>query len=198
MVLPADRLPVRLMWNPPMTDDEYFEFCAANRDVRFERTAKGEIIIVPPAGFQSDNQNAKVVAQLAVWAEKDGRGEISGPSAEFFLPSSAALSPDAAWTSKTRLARFSKSEQRKFLHLSPDFIIEVMSPSDSLRAAKEKMSEWIAGGVKLAWLIHGDQKTVYIYRARRKEPQKLTGISRIAGEGPVAGFELDLTKIWGV
>lgn len=197
VVLPVDRLPARLMWNPPMTDDEYFEFCAANPEVRFERTARGEIIIVPPAGFASDNQNAKVVVQLGVWAEKNGKGEVSGPSTEFFLPTGAALSPDAAWTPNTRLAKLSESERRKFLHLSPDFVIEVLSPSDSLRAAKEKMVEWISGGVKLAWLIHADQKTVYVYRARRKEPEKLTGITRIAGEGPVAGFELNLTKVWG-
>jgi Uma2 family endonuclease len=195
MVLPADRLPVRLMWNPPMTDDEYFEFCAANQDVRFERSAKGEVIIVPPAGFESDNRNAEVVGQLWNWSKRDGRGHFSGPSTEFFLPTGAALSPDAAWTLKSRLSKLSKSQKRKFLHLSPDFVIEVMSPTDTLRAAKEKMTEWIAGGVKLAWLIDGDHKTVYVYRPS-KEPRKHIGITKLAGEGPVAGFELDLTHIW--
>ncbi len=197
VVLPVERLPARLTLNPdrPMTDDEYFQFCALNEKVRLERTATGQITIAPPDGFTPSCQSADVVAQLGNWAELDGRGTASGSTTEFFLPTGAALSPDAAWSLNSRLAQFSKAEKRKFLHLSPDFVIEVMSPFDSLRTAKEKMTHWIAGGVKLGWLLHGDRQAVYVYRAGRKE-QKHTGINKLAGEGPMAGFELDLTDIW--
>ena len=198
VVLPEESLPAKLTLNPesPLSDDEYYAFCQANAEVRFERTAQGEIIIVPPAGYESDYRNADVVTQLRIWAKRDGRGKASGPSTEFMLPTGAALSPDAAWVSNTRLSKVAKEKLRKFPPVCPEFVIEVMSPSDRIKAAQEKMSDWMAAGVKLGWLIDGDRQTVYVYRAGRKEPQKHTGIAKLAGEGPVSGFELELTDIW--
>ena len=198
VVLPEEALPVKLTFNPEirMSDDDYYEFCMANPDVRFERTEDGEIIIVPPAGIESDYQSLDVASQLNVWARRDGRGKAFGPSAEFILPTRAALSPDAAWVSNERLAKLSKKERRRFAPVSPEFIIEVMSPSDRLRTAKEKMTTWIRGGVELAWLIQPDERTIFVYRPHQAEPTQLSGIPKLAGEGPVAGFELNLTDVW--
>ena len=179
-----------------MDDDAYFEFCMANPKVRFERTAQGEIVIVPPAGWESDHQNAAAVAQLHTWAKQDGRGRVSGPTAEFILPTGAALSPDAAWVSNQRTAHLSKEQRRKFPPVCPELVIEVMSPSDRVKPAQEKMREWMRAGVDLAWLIHPDKKTVYVFRPGQAEPEKHTGISALEGEGPVQGFRLDLTGIW--
>lgn len=114
----------------------------------------------------------------------------------FILQTRAALSPDAAWASKARISQLSKEQRRKFLPVCPEFVIEVMSPSDRLKPALEKMQAWIDAGVELGWLIHPDTETVYIFRARQAEPEKRTGINKLAGEGPVAGFEADLTDIW--
>ncbi len=197
LVLPEQTLPAKLMLIPEraLSDDEFFSLCAANSDVWFERNEQGEISIVPPAGFESDSRNAQLVHQLVDWAEQDRRGVAFSPTAEFFLPTSAALSPDAGWISNVRLSQFSNEEQRKFLHVAPEFVVEVMSPTDRLSAAKEKMKMWIRAGVELAWLIDGDNKTVYVYRTG-SESEARSGISKLAGEGPVAAFELDLTKIW--
>jgi len=198
VVLPEEALPAKLTLNPElrMTDDEYFEFCQLNRDVRFERTAEGEIIIVPPAGYESSYQSGDIFGQLRNWAKRDGRGKASDASAEFILPTGAALSPDAAWLSNQQLSQLSKKQRTKFPPVAPEFVIEVMSPSDRLPAAKKKMQEWIRGGVELAWLVHGDAQTVYIYRPGGQEAEQKTGIAKLAAEGPVAGFELDLTDIW--
>jgi|HubBroStandDraft_1064217.scaffolds.fasta_scaffold135986_2 Uma2 family endonuclease len=197
-VLPEQALPARLFLNPEvrMTDDDYFALCMANPDVRFERTAQGDIIIVPPAGAESDNQSADVVIQLGQWAKRDGRGKVFGSSVEFILPTGAALSPDAAWVSNARLSTLTKDQLRKFPPVVPEFVVEVMSPSDRLNPAMEKMLEWLHGGVDLAWLIDGDAKTVYIYRAGQPEPAKQSNLTKLSAEGPLAGFELDLTDIW--
>jgi len=197
-VLPEQALPARLFLNPElrMTDDDYFAFCMANPNVRFERTAQGEIIIVPPAGAESDNQSLEVGAQLLKWAKRDGRGRAFGSSVEFILPTGAALSPDAAWVSNARLSKLSKDQLRKFPPVVPEFVVEVMSPSDRLKPATEKMQEWLRGGVELAWLIDGGNQTVYIYRTGRNEPEQRVTLTRLAGESSVAGFELDLTDIW--
>ncbi len=197
VVFPEQALPVKVILNPDhlMTDDEYYDFCVANPDIRFERTEQGEIIVVPPAGGESDHRCLDCGSQLNSWAKRDGRGKAFGSSAEFILPTGAALSPDAAWVSNVRLSQLSKSDRRKFMHVSPEFIVEVMSPSDRLSAATEKMQMWMRGGVDLAWLIDADARAVYIYRTNR-EPEQRTGISKLAGEGPIEGFELDLTDIW--
>src|ERR1019366_8717001 len=187
LVLPEITAPVKLTFDPSqaMNDDAYYEFCAANPDLRIERSPQGEIIIVPPAGGESDYRSADSIAQLMYWAKKDGRGKAFGSSVEFILPSGAGYSPDAAWLSNERLSRLTKQQRRKFPPVCPEFIIEVMSPSDRLKAAKDKMLAWIAEGVELAWLIDGDHETVYIYRAGSPKPEKRNRNRHAIRRGPV-------------
>lgn len=167
----------------------------ANASLRIERTAQGEIVLLPPIGGESDYRSVVLSSQLWVWARKDGRGTAFGSSVEFILPSGAALSPDAAWVSREKIDRLTKEERRKFLRLVPDFVAEVMSPSDRLPTMQAKMEEWIANGVALGWLIDGDAQTVYVYRIG-KPVEKLTGLTSLPGDRPVEGFVLDLTAIW--
>jgi len=138
----------------------------------------------------------KVITRLDLWAEDEGRGQAFGSTAVFRLPTGAALSPDAAWVTSQRIGELTKAQRRKFIPLCPEFVVEVMSPSDRLRAVQSKMYEWMRAGVELAWLIQPDEKTIYVYRRGQTEPEKKVGGVNIAGEGPVAGFELDLTRIW--
>src|SRR5579871_6212095 len=184
VVLPEQALPAKLTLNPelPMNDDEYYQFCMANPSVRVERTAQGEIVIVPPAGGESDYQTLQTGTQLNEWARRDGRGKAFGASVEFILPTGAALSPDAAWVSNQPLNQLSRDQRRKFPPVCPEFVIEVMSPSDRLRNAQKKMEEWMRAGVELAWLIYPDEKTVYVYRAGQSEAETRTRIPKIAGE----------------
>lgn len=178
-----------------LSEQEYLAFCEANPDVRVERTAEGEIIIVPPAGGEGAYRSGKAFSQLDQWTEVDGRGRAFDSSVEFMLPDGSALSPDASWVSNESLDKLSWEQRREFLRLSPEFVIEVMSPSDRLKPAKGKMEDWIANGVQLAWLIDGDHETVYVYRKGRAVVTR-KGLREIAGEGPVNGFVLRLASIW--
>jgi Uma2 family endonuclease len=177
------------------SDAAYLAFCRANPNLRVERTAEGEILIVPPAGFESSNRNTKVTAQLDKWAEEDGRGKASDSSAQFMLDDGSALSPDAAWVSNVSLRSLSRQKRKEFLPLCPEFVVEVMSPSDRLKQAKAKMEQWIRNGAQLAWLIDGDAQTVYVYR-KGHAAKAHRGIAKLAGEGPVEGFVLQLAAIW--
>jgi Uma2 family endonuclease len=177
------------------TDEEYWAFCEANPQMRIERTAKGEIVVMPPAGGESGGRNADVIAELNMWARKDGRGKGFDATVQFFLPDGSGLSPDAAWVSFESLSRLPKAERKRFLRLSPEFVVEVLSPSDRLKGAKAKMEQWISNGVQLAWLIDGDAETIYIYR-KGQPPEIRHQVKEIAAEGPVAGFVLDLEPIW--
>ena len=188
---------VRLLFDSDqgLSMKDYLAFCHANPGVRSERTAEGEVIIVPPAGYESSYRSLKVSAQLDRWAEQDGRGEACDSSAEFILPDGSALSPDAAWVSNEALGRLTRQQRKEFLPLCPEFVVEVMSPSDRLKSAKATMELWIANGAQLAWLIDADHESVYVYR--KGHPQRTRrGILELAGEAPVAGFVLKLQRIW--
>ena len=197
VALPEHGTSVRLRFDldRKLTDKQYLAFCQANPDLRVERTAEGEIVIVPPAGFESSHRNSELTAQLRNWTRKDGRGVASDSSAEFMLPDGSAMSPDAAWVSNESLGRLTRQQRREFPPLAPEFVVEVMSPSDRLKQAKAKMEAWIANGVQLGWLIDGDSETVYVYRPGRPAAAH-RHVSKIAGEGPVRGFVLQLRGIW--
>jgi Uma2 family endonuclease len=178
-----------------LTDEAYLAFCVANPELNVERTREGEIVIVPPPGGESDFRTLEAGGMLREWAKRDGRGKPFGSSVQFLLPDGSGLSPDAAWVSNERLAVLSKRELRQFLRLVPEFVIEVMSPSDRLAAAQKKMRLWAANGVDLGWLIDADNRCVYVYRGTA-DPRLESNAESIAGEGPVAGFILPLEEIW--
>jgi Uma2 family endonuclease len=179
----------------PLNDEEFFDFCIKNPDLHIERHSNGEIVILPPAGLETGYRNSDVSAQLRDWAKMDGRVVAFDSSAEFILPSGAAFAPDASWILKSRLASLTKAEKELFGRLCPDFVIELKSPSDRLRSLKSKMDEWIANGAQLGWLIVPEKRTVYVYRPGIPA-EELSNIDSVAGEGPVAGFRLDLADIW--
>ena len=198
VILPDLNAPARFILDPSesLSDDEFFRLCAANRDLRIGRSAKGDIILSPRVGCESDYRNMEVSAQLHQWAKLDGRGKVFGPSAEFILPSGAGYSPDACWVSNESLAKFSKEQRRKFLPLAPEFVVEVLSPSDRLNAVKEKMKEWIANGSQLGWLIDADNQTIYVFKPNQAAPVTVVGVSTLAGEGPIDGFTIELDAVW--
>jgi Uma2 family endonuclease len=178
-----------------LDDDQYFAFCVANPDLNVERTAQGEIVIVPPAGGESDCRNVEAIMWLAQWARKDKRGRTFGATVQFLLPDGSGLSPDAAWVSRDRIGTLSRKDLRQFPRVVPEFVIEVMSPSDRLSPAQRKMRVWAANGVELGWLIDADHRRVFVYRGDA-EPRVITDADSIAGEGPVEGFVLPLSEIW--
>ena len=178
-----------------MNDDQFYAFCQRYPNFRIERTAKGEIIIMPPTGLESSYRNHDLTRQLGNWALRDKRGKAFDSNVEFLLLSGAARSPDASWVLRSRLDKLTKEQKRKFPPLCPDFVVELISPTDRLKQVKLKMREWMDNGAQLGWLIDADRKTVYIYRPGQ-EPEELTNPKKLNGEEPVDGFTLDLTTIW--
>ena len=180
---------------PPMADDEYFDFCQLYPNFRVEWTAQGEVLIMPPGGLETSFRNCDLSGQLANWAEEDSRGKSFGSDAEFILPNGAARSPSTSWVSNEKLAALSTAAKRKFPRVCPEFVTELLSPSDRLPAARAKMDEWIANGVQLGWLLDPDRRTAIVYRPGR-EPETLLNPAQLEGEGPVAGFVLELADVW--
>ena len=183
---------------PPAIDmnrEQFFQFCQLNRDVRIERNAQGSITVMTPAGGETGARGQFLSAALYRWAEADGTGVSFDSSTGFDLPNGAVRAPDAAWVPRNRLARLSPEDKERFLPLCPDFVIELLSPSDSRAAARRKMEEYRANGARLGWLIDPARRQVTIYRAdgsveQHSEPDFVTG------ETVLPGFTLDLVAIW--
>lgn len=180
-----------------MSDEQFFQFCQLNDDLRIERTAEGDLEIMPPAGWESSRHNLGIAAQLWTWALRDGTGEATDSSGGFTLPNGAMRAPDAAWVRKSRLQGLTDRQKLGFLPLCPDFVIEVRSPSDRLRTVRAKMREYIEQGAALGWLIDGPNRRVYVYRPRA-EVERLDDPSTLSGDPELPGFVLDLTLIWPV
>lgn len=177
-----------------MDDEQFFEFCQINRDLRIERTAEGNILVMAPAGSEASRQNAELVIQLGVWAKREGRG-VYDSSAGFRLPNGATRSPDASWILKARLKRFSRKVRQKFLPLCPDFVIELKSSTDRLSDLKAKLQEYVDNGARLGWLINPERRQVFVYRPR-SPVEILDKPHSIAGDPELPGFVLDLREIW--
>ncbi len=178
-----------------LTDDQLYEFSQLNRDLRIERSAQGDLIIMPPTGGETGESNSELNMQLRLWAKSDGRGTTFDSSTGFRLPNGAVRSPDAAWVQGSRLNELPKEVRQKFLPLCPDFAIELLSPTDSLKVVQAKMEEYIANGTVLGWLIDPERRRVFIYRPAIPV-EELVNPETVSGESLLDGFVLDLREIW--
>ncbi len=178
-----------------MTEDQFFDFCQINRDLRIERNPHGELIIMPPTGGETSDRNAEINMQLRQWAKRDGTGRTFDSSGGFRLPNKAVRSPDGSWVKKARLEPLTDEQRRKFIPLCPDFVIELRSPTDSLNTTQDKMQEYLDNGAQLGWLIDPEQQHVYIYRPDAPV-EMLKNPEAISGDPILSGFTLDLREIW--
>ncbi|MCW5849069.1 MAG: Uma2 family endonuclease [Anaerolineae bacterium] len=178
-----------------LSDAQFFDLCQQNRDLRFEQSATGDIIILSPAGGESSAGNAELTIQLGMWSKRDGTGVAFDSSAGFRLPNGATRSPDAAWILKSHLVSLSRSQKRGFIPLCPDFVAELRSPTDSLAVLQAKLDEYLANGARLGWLLDPEARTVYVYRPGQPV-QRLDNPARVSGDPVLPGFVLDLHPIW--
>lgn len=178
-----------------LTEEQFFQLCQENSDLKLERNAKGELIVMPPTGGETGKSNSNVNLQLGVWNEQTQLGEVFDSSTGFTLPNKANRSPDASWVEKSRWQALTPEQREKFIPLCPDFVIEILSPSDSLSKTQEKMQEYIKNGCRLGWLIKRKKQEVEIYRPG-KEAELLKSPQTLSGEDVLPGFTLNLQKIW--
>lgn len=176
-----------------LTDEQFYQLCQANRDVRFERTAEGHLIIMPPTGWDTGERNLEIEGQLWLWNRQTQLGTAFNSSTGFTLPNGATRSPDAAWVQRERMEAI-KPEAEKFLPLAPDFVVELRSPSDNFQPLQQKMQEYLDNGVRLGWLIDPRKQRVEIYRPNQAV-EVLDSPTSLSGEDVLPGFTLDLSQI---
>jgi Uma2 family endonuclease len=177
-----------------LTHAQFRELCRENRDVRLELTATGELIVMPPTGWESGRRNANVNADLVIWNRQAELGSVFDSSTGFILPNGAIRSPDAAWVASERLLVLNPNPEG-FLPLAPDFVIELRSASDRLKPLQNKMQEYIDNGVRLGFLLNPQDRVVEIYRLGQ-QIEVLQSPTSLSGEDVLPGFVLNLTEVF--
>ena len=175
-----------------LSDDQFYQLCQDNENWQLERTAQGELIIMPPVGGISGNREANLNADLVIWNRQTQLGKVFSSSTIFRLPNGAARSPDVTWVKRDRWESLTLEEQENFPPLCPDFVIELLSRTDSLNQLQEKMQEYLDSGLQLGWLINPQAQEVEIYR-----PNQVFEIiqlpTTLSGEKVLPRFILDIS-----
>ena len=174
-----------------LSDEQFYQLCVVNRDLSLELNATGGLIIVPPVGGESGNQEADLITDLNIWNRQTKLGKVFSSSTIFKLPNGAKGSPDAAWVKLERWEALTLEQRKKFPPLAPDFVIELRSESDRLKPLQDKMQEYLENGVRLGWLINPQDKQVEIYRQNQQLEIRIIPI-KLFGEDILPGFELRL------
>jgi len=177
-----------------LTDEQFWQLCQNNRDLRFERNASGDLIIMPPTGSETGNRNIDLSYQLQGWSRQNNLGLAFDSSTGFKLPNGANRSPDAAWVKKERWDALTEGEKEKFAPLCPDFVVELRSKTDDLEKLQAKMQEYIENGAKLGWLLDRQNQRVEIYRPNQAV-EIISSPASLSGEDILPGFVLDLKNI---
>jgi Uma2 family endonuclease len=179
-----------------VTQEQFTTLAASNRELQLERTAKGELIVNPPTGWETGKSNRSIIGQLDRWYEDNQQGEAFDCNTGFILPNGANRSPDASWISQERWDALTDEQKGTFPKICPDFVVELRSASDPLKSLQEKMQEYMDNGAKLGWLIDPQNRTVEIYRVGL-DVEILTNPPELSGENLLPGFILNLRRVWG-
>jgi Uma2 family endonuclease len=178
-----------------LTDEQFFKITQDNRDLRFERSAQGELVIMAPVTGMSGNRNGKLTQQLFNWADSNNLGIAFDSSTGFKLPNGADRSPDASWVKLDRWNALTEEEKDSFIPLAPDFAVELRSKTDVLKTVQNKMLEYMDNGVRLGWLIDPKNRRLEIYRPGQ-EVEVLESAASVSGEDVLSGFTLNLAPLW--
>ncbi len=181
-----------------VTPEQFTELAKVNRELRLERTATGALIVNPPTGGETGKRNLSIAGQLSCWYEaNENLGEAFDSSTGFELPNGANRSPDASWVARERWDALTPAQRKSFAPLCPDFVVELRSATDTLKALREKMQEYRDNGARLGWLIDPHNKRVEIYRPGQGV-EILENPSNLSGESILPGFILSLKRIFSV
>lgn len=191
------RPPFTVLFEPVirMDDQQFFQFCGLNTELRIERNADGSIVLRSLKGLSNSAGCTELTWRLAEWAKRDDTGRAISCSAGFILSNKAVRSPDVSWISKPRLRELRKEEWGSFAPICPDFVLELRSPTDSMRVLKNKMAEYIMCGARLGWLIDPTKRSVFVYRPDAP-PEELHNPQELSGDPVLPDFVLRPSDVW--
>lgn len=201
IVLPALTLPFTFRPARPLTDEELLAFAGDNSAIDFEVDADGTVTVMSPSKPKGSRLNQILAAELVLWARQSRRsdrsGEVFGPDLGVRFDDGALRAPDAAWLSAKKWEQHNEraGDGREYLSVCPEFVVELRSPGDRVSKIEAKMEFWISRGVELGWLIDPKRNLAMIYTPGA-EPRTLLRPEFLEGEGPIAGFRIEMREFW--
>jgi len=189
-------IPIQIPPTLRCTEAQFTELAKCNPDLRWELTAQGEVIVMPPTGSETGSFNSELISDFVIWNRQAKTGKVFDSSASFKLPNGAIRSPDVAWIAQERWAQLSPEQRRTFAPICPDFVLELVSPADDLATLEAKMQEYLENGCRLGWLVNPETRSVIIYRPNTA-PEMVTFDVLLSGEDVLPGLTLDLRHIFG-
>lgn len=183
------------MPNGGMSDEQFYQFCVLNPELRIERTADKLIVLMPPTNSDTGNRNAELLVDIGTWNRKKKLGKIFDSSSGFKLPNGADISPDVAWITNDRWEAIPENQKQRFAPIAPDFVAEIRSGDQNLNYLKGKMTEYIECGCRLAWLIDPNNRKTWVYFANG-DIQTIPFDTALGGGDVMPGFEVRLADIF--
>ena len=177
-----------------LTDEQFLKLCLSNKELRFERDKDKNIIIMAPTITHGGHFNADLIGEVIIWNKQNRFGYCFDSSTGYTLPNGAVRSPDVSWILKEKYDKVIDEARESFAHICPDFVIELLSKSDSLKKTMEKMEEWMENGCRLGWLVDPIGRNTHIYYPNQK-PAILPFTETLSGEKVLPGFELKLESV---
>lgn len=198
-IIEGETFPFTIPQGFRITLEQFEQLAEVEQVARLELTANGELIVMSPTGGTAGEKNFNLYIDFGIWNRQNKLGKAFDSSTIFVLPNGARRSPDVSWVRLERWNELTQAQQDGFPPITPDFVIELVSPSDlrtqRYKDLQDKMQEYLDNGVKLGWLIEPSAKKVEIYRLG-KQVEILNNPQNLSGEDILPGFTLDLTEIF--
>ncbi|MCX6638251.1 MAG: Uma2 family endonuclease, partial [Acidobacteria bacterium] len=171
----------------PITEEQYlsdpaFEHCEYVNGIVVERNVGGK----PHSRIQANccgfiwsylrtNRIGYVVTELTC------RLTVGGYS-RFRLPDVAVVLGD-------------ESTEQRYLERSPDLVVEVRSPDDSLTSQLRKLDDYFENGCRLAWLVLPEERSVLIL-APGAAPRTATAGETLDGGDVLPGLNIAVDDLF--
>ncbi len=178
-----------------ISEEDFQLLCASNPELKFETDAKGNLIVMSPTGSFTGKKNGDLFLQIGLWNRQYKLGETFDSSTGFRLSNNSVRSPDVSWMKLSKWNSLTDKEKRGFAPIDPDFVLELMSPTDDLLTTQKKMAEYMTCDIKLGWLINPDEKQVEIYR-QGQDKEIVVNPSSLSGEDIMPNLIVDLSDIF--
>ena len=178
-----------------ISNSDFEHLCASNPELKLETDAAGNLIVMSPTGTITGERNSDLNYQVQAWNRRYKLGKVFDSSTGFKLSNGATRSPDVSWMALSKWNSLTEQQKRGFAPIDPDFVIELMSPTDDLLTAQQKMAEYMTCDIQLGWLINPDEKQVEVYRQGQKK-EILDNPSSLSGEDVLPNLVVSLSEIF--
>ncbi|MCI0641386.1 MAG: Uma2 family endonuclease [Gemmataceae bacterium] len=177
-----------------MTAEEFFEFARrSENDQRFFELVRGEVIELSVPKRLHGSVCGRIGTRLGVFSQQKRFGDVVTNDAGLLLERDpdTVRGPDIAFFAE----ELDTESADSYSEMPPLLAVEVLSPTDLAEAVFEKISQYLASGVKLVWIVNPKNRTVTVHRTD-KPLRVFHENDTITGEEFLAGFRCQVAEFF--